>query len=195
MALTGIEWTLEASISQLTYAFSDSLTVPIWFTFSSRQLQAFSSTAFWMRVGLVTVRSSPTTWMSVLPVKLDQASQSSWSKGSSIETTGSKERRGVQQCSELPENRASNIWLYKLKTVANRSCFFHSFKSTRRATRCRGGEKVVDSTTVSPCGSMRNCWLSSPLLACCCCHQECRRKLWCFLKKMKTFINPTVGTF
>lgn len=70
-----------------TYALKDSVTVPIWLTFSSRQLQAFSSTALLMRVGLVTVRSSPTTWMSVLSVKLVQAVQSSWSKGSSMETT------------------------------------------------------------------------------------------------------------
>lgn len=70
-----------------THALKDSVTVPIWLTFSSRQLQAFSSTALPMRVGLVTVRSSPTTWMSVLSVKLVQAAQSSWSKGSSMETT------------------------------------------------------------------------------------------------------------
>lgn len=63
------------------------MTEPIWLTFSSRQLQAFSDTALAMRLGLVTVRSSPTTWMLVLAVNLDQASQSSWSKGSSIETT------------------------------------------------------------------------------------------------------------
>ena len=71
----------------LTHARIDSVTVPIWLTLSSRQLQAFTSTALLMRLGLVTVRSSPTTWMSVLPVKLVQASQSSWSKGSSMETT------------------------------------------------------------------------------------------------------------
>lgn len=71
----------------LTYARIDSVTEPIWLTLSSRQLQAFSSTALLMRLGLVTVRSSPTIWMSVLPVKLVQAAQSSWSKGSSMETT------------------------------------------------------------------------------------------------------------
>lgn len=83
--------------TRLTYARIDSVTVPIWLTFSSRQLQAFSSTALLMRLGLVTVRSSPTTWMSVLPVKLVQAAQSSWSKGSSMETTGSKEHADIPQ--------------------------------------------------------------------------------------------------
>lgn len=94
--------TLQASVSHLTYARIDSVTVPIWLTFSSRQLQAFSSTALLMRLGLVTVRSSPTTWMSVLPVKSDQAAQSSWSKGSSIETTRSKE------CVRCSDNRQIN---------------------------------------------------------------------------------------
>lgn len=74
------------------YALMDSVTVPIWLTFSSRQLQAFTSTALLIRLGLVTVRSSPTTWMSVLPVKFVQAVQSSWSKGSSMETTGRKKK-------------------------------------------------------------------------------------------------------
>lgn len=62
---------------ELTYAFIDSVTVPIWLTLSRRQLQAFSSTALQMRFGFVTVKSSPTTWMSVLLVKLVQATQSS----------------------------------------------------------------------------------------------------------------------
>lgn len=70
-----------------THACRDSVTEPIWFTLSSRQLQAFSSTALEMRLGFVTVRSSPTTWMSVVPVKLAQACQSSWSNGSSMDTT------------------------------------------------------------------------------------------------------------
>uniref|UniRef100_H3G5Q2 Uncharacterized protein n=1 Tax=Phytophthora ramorum TaxID=164328 RepID=H3G5Q2_PHYRM len=38
----------------------DSVMLPIWFTFSRRALQAFSSIAFFTRVGFVTVRSSPT---------------------------------------------------------------------------------------------------------------------------------------
>ena len=45
---------------QVSYAWMDSVTEPIWFTLSSRQLQAFLSTACWILLGLVTVRSSPT---------------------------------------------------------------------------------------------------------------------------------------
>lgn len=45
---------------EVAYAWMDSVTEPIWLTLSSRQLQAFLSTACWMRLGLVTVRSSPT---------------------------------------------------------------------------------------------------------------------------------------
>lgn len=81
----------------LTHARIDSVTVPIWLTLSSRQLQAFSSTALLMRLGLVTVRSSPTIWMSVLSVKLVQAAQSSWSKGSSMETTVSEKHAAMLQ--------------------------------------------------------------------------------------------------
>lgn len=70
-----------------THACRDSVTEPIWLTLSSRQLHAFSATPLEMRLGLVTVRSSPTTWMLVLAVKLVHACQSSWSKGSSMDTT------------------------------------------------------------------------------------------------------------
>lgn len=42
------------------WALIDSVTDPIWFTFNRRQLQAFLSTAVWILVGFVTVRSSPT---------------------------------------------------------------------------------------------------------------------------------------
>ena len=73
-----------------THAARDSVTEPIWLTLRSRQLQAFSATPLAMRLGLVTVRSSPTTWMVVVAVKLDHACQSSWSKGSSMETTGER---------------------------------------------------------------------------------------------------------
>ena len=52
-----------------------SVTVPIWFTFNRRPLQDFFSTAVAMRLGLVTVRSSPTIWISVEPVNLPQDSQ------------------------------------------------------------------------------------------------------------------------
>lgn len=57
-------------------------------TFKRRPLQAFFSMAVLIRRGLVTVKSSPTIWMLLLLVKCDHASQSSWSKGSSIETMG-----------------------------------------------------------------------------------------------------------
>lgn len=72
-----------------------SVTEPIWLTLSSKQLQAFSSTARSMRLGLVTVRSSPTIWMPTLAVNLDQAAQSSWSNGSSMETTAEGVERGL----------------------------------------------------------------------------------------------------
>lgn len=75
-----------------TYAWMDSVTEPIWLTLSSRQLQAFLSTACWMRLGFVTVRSSPTTWMPTEPVNFVQFSQSSWSKGSSMDWTGSQRK-------------------------------------------------------------------------------------------------------
>lgn len=75
-----------------TYACMASVTEPIWFTLSSRQLQARSSAAFSILLGLVTVRSSPTTWIPTWAVRRDQASQSSWSNGSSMDTTGSEKR-------------------------------------------------------------------------------------------------------
>lgn len=53
-----------------THAWMASVTEPIWLTFSSRQLQAFSSTARSIRLGLVTVRSSPTIWIPTLAVEL-----------------------------------------------------------------------------------------------------------------------------
>merc|ERR1719402_2155538 len=70
------------------WAAIDSVTEPIWLTFRSRQLQAVFSTAVWILLGLVTVRSSPTICMSVSLVNLVQPSQSSWSKGSSMDNTG-----------------------------------------------------------------------------------------------------------
>lgn len=71
-----------------TYACMASVTEPIWLTLRSRQLQARSSAAFSILFGLVTVRSSPTTWIPTWAVRRDQASQSSWSNGSSMDTTG-----------------------------------------------------------------------------------------------------------
>merc|ERR1719474_497331 len=65
------------------WALMLSVTDPIWLTLRRRQLQAFFSTAVVIRVGLVTVRSSPTIWILVLAVILLQLAQSSWSKGSS----------------------------------------------------------------------------------------------------------------
>lgn len=46
------------NISKNTYASIDSVTLPIWLTFSRRQLHAFFSTAIMIRFGFVTVRSS-----------------------------------------------------------------------------------------------------------------------------------------
>lgn len=57
---------------------------PIWLILRSNALHAFVSIAFLMRMGLVTVRSSPTTCPSYLAQKEVHASQSSCSKGSSI---------------------------------------------------------------------------------------------------------------
>jgi hypothetical protein len=57
-------------------------------TLSNKQLQAFFSTACWIRFGFVTVRSSPTSCMPTLACNLVQFSQSSWSKASSIDCTG-----------------------------------------------------------------------------------------------------------
>jgi hypothetical protein len=54
-------------------------------TLRRRPLQAFFSMAVLILLGLVTVRSSPTIWILVDWVKCAHASQSSWSKGSSIE--------------------------------------------------------------------------------------------------------------
>lgn len=71
-----------------THAWMDSVTEPIWLTFNNRQLQAFFSTAWAILLGLVTVRSSPTIWMLTPERNEVQVAQSSWSKGSSMETTG-----------------------------------------------------------------------------------------------------------
>ncbi len=92
--VTHIVWSCCSAVD--THASRDSVTEPIWLTLSSRQLQAFWATPLAMRLGLVTVRSSPTTWMLVLAVKLVHASQSSWSKGSSMDTTVRTGRR--EQC-------------------------------------------------------------------------------------------------
>lgn len=42
----------------MTYAWMDSVTLPIWLTFSNRQLQAFTSIPFWTLFGFVTSKSS-----------------------------------------------------------------------------------------------------------------------------------------
>lgn len=70
------------------YAWIDSETVPIWLTLSRRPLHDFFSMAVLMRSGLVTVKSSPTTWMGVLATRSVHSSQSSCSKGSSMEMIG-----------------------------------------------------------------------------------------------------------
>lgn len=74
-------------LAAVTHAWMASVTEPIWLTFKSRQLQARSSAAFSILLGFVTVRSSPTIWIPTVPVIRVQAAQSSWSKGSSIDTT------------------------------------------------------------------------------------------------------------
>lgn len=71
-----------------THAWIDSLIVPIWLILRSKALQAVFSMAVLILTVLVTVKSSPTIWIFEFLVKCDQASQSSWSKGSSIETMG-----------------------------------------------------------------------------------------------------------
>lgn len=84
---------------EATYACRDSVTEPIWLTLSRRQLHDFSATALEILLGLVTVRSSPTTWIPALPVNFCQASQSSWSKGSSMDTTTDRRTNSVSpQC-------------------------------------------------------------------------------------------------
>eukprot|EP00420_Gonyaulax_spinifera_P024810 CAMPEP_0197917028 /NCGR_PEP_ID=MMETSP1439-20131203/83066_1 /TAXON_ID=66791 /ORGANISM="Gonyaulax spinifera, Strain CCMP409" /LENGTH=80 /DNA_ID=CAMNT_0043539093 /DNA_START=10 /DNA_END=249 /DNA_ORIENTATION=- len=68
-------------------AWMASVSEPIWFTLSSRALQALQSSAFCTRVGFVTRRSSPTICM-LFPTaawNLEYAAQSSWSKGSSMD--------------------------------------------------------------------------------------------------------------
>lgn len=61
----------------VTYAWMASVTVPIWLTFRSRQLQARSSAAFSILFGFVTVKSSPTIWIPTEPVIRVHAAQSS----------------------------------------------------------------------------------------------------------------------
>ena len=51
-------------------AWIASVTLPIWLTFKRRPLQAFLSIAVEILLGLVTRRSSPTIWISVLAVSL-----------------------------------------------------------------------------------------------------------------------------
>jgi hypothetical protein len=67
---------------QRTYAWIDSEMVPIWLILSNNPLQAVFSMAVLILEVLVTVKSSPTIWICEFLVKCDQASQSSWSKGS-----------------------------------------------------------------------------------------------------------------
>jgi len=85
----------------------DSVTEPIWFTLSSRQLHAFFSAAVLMRSTFVTVRSSPTTWQPspTLAVKLTQPSQSSWSNGSSIVAIG----KSLMSCEYMSASWAAVI--------------------------------------------------------------------------------------
>ena len=71
-------------------ALIDSVTEPIWFTFNKRALHAPILAAFSIRIGLVTVKSSPTicTSFPTSLVKAVQPSQSSSSNPSSIDLIG-----------------------------------------------------------------------------------------------------------
>lgn len=100
----------ENSMKKMIYAAIDSETEPIWLTFNKRQSQAFFSMANWIRLTLVTVKSSlkfekidneqtkqwemkfyPTSWTPrpLTAVKrVWNPFQSSCSKASSIEIIG-----------------------------------------------------------------------------------------------------------
>lgn len=78
-------------------------------TFSSRQLQAFFSTAWAILLGLVTVRSSPTIWMSTPERNEVQVAQSSWSKGSSMETTDRE--WGQSRVKSLTALQRGRVWM------------------------------------------------------------------------------------
>lgn len=67
-----------------------SVSEPIWLTLTSRALAEFSSMPRARRSGLVTNRSSPTSWTlsPSLAVMVFQPSQSSSNSGSSMETSG-----------------------------------------------------------------------------------------------------------
>lgn len=80
--------------SRRTHAWMDLVTDPIWLTSSRRQLHARSSAARAMQFGSVAVRSLPTTWMSTCVKNHFQPSLSSWSKGSSTDTTVGKQPPG-----------------------------------------------------------------------------------------------------
>mmetsp|Transcript_5336 Transcript_5336/g.14340 ORF Transcript_5336/g.14340 Transcript_5336/m.14340 type:complete len:429 (+) Transcript_5336:208-1494(+) len=76
-----------ASLDILT-ASMDSVREPIWLTFRSKELTAFCSMPRLTRMGFVTSMSSPTTWQMFSAVRDLAGSQSSCSKGSSMEMTG-----------------------------------------------------------------------------------------------------------
>lgn len=97
--------TVQPSSRHVRTASIASVTEPIWFTFSSSELQHFFSMAFWMRMMFVTVRSSPTMSISTphapRPPPLAprhsrmalQPAKSSSSKPSSIEMIGYRATR------------------------------------------------------------------------------------------------------
>lgn len=80
--------------SRRTHAWMDLVTDPIWLTSSRRQLHARSSATRATHFGSVAVRSLPTTWMSTCVKNHFQPSLSSWSKGSSTDTTVGKQPPG-----------------------------------------------------------------------------------------------------
>lgn len=112
--------------------------------------------AVWIRLGLVTVRSSPTICRLVFEVIAVQASQSSWSKGSSIDTMGKPLMNSwyksksfsdashldlsdfgfLKSKSYLPINTLSfnkkNVgtfhnYLFKNKNTFNNKCFWYAY--------------------------------------------------------------------
>mmetsp|Transcript_16941 Transcript_16941/g.52531 ORF Transcript_16941/g.52531 Transcript_16941/m.52531 type:complete len:225 (-) Transcript_16941:443-1117(-) len=110
-------------------AWIDSVSEPIWLTLSSSALQAFFSAASAMRLGLVTVRSSPTIWMSVAAVRLAKLAQSSWSKGSSMDTTGkSLAKPSYTACSSAPVNTSSVAGSFQPRS------YFPSTRNSEAAT-------------------------------------------------------------
>jgi hypothetical protein len=100
-----------------TYAWIDSEMVPIWLILSNNPLQAVFSMAVLILEVLVTVKSSPTIWICEFLVKCDQASQSSWSKGSCSERSEVKGQRWCRDPSRDPRRWRQNARLASMETI------------------------------------------------------------------------------